>query len=57
MKKYKATKPLGRFKEGDFVGGLSDAEIAFHLISGNVVAETVASPKPKAKDKGDVDNG
>lgn len=35
-KQYQAVKDIGRFKAGDFVGGLSDVEIKHHLQLGNI---------------------
>lgn len=35
-KQYKALKPIGRFEKGDFVGGLSEAEIKQHIQLGNI---------------------
>lgn len=34
--RYVAVKPIGRFKVGDFVGGLSETEIKHHLKAGNI---------------------
>lgn len=35
-KQYKATQPVGRFKKGDVVGGLSDAQIKKLLTDGTI---------------------
>ena len=42
-KKYKATQPVGRFKKGDVVGGLDDAQIK------KLVADGVIQEVPEAK--------
>ncbi|MBB4834978.1 hypothetical protein [Acinetobacter schindleri] len=43
-KQYKATQPVGRFKKGDVVGGLDDAQIK-KLLADGVIQEL---PEPKA---------
>lgn len=43
-KQYKALKPVGRFKEGDLVGGLNDVQIK-QLIADGVIQEV---PEVKA---------
>ena len=43
-KQYKATQPVGRFKKGDMVGGLDDAQIK-KLLADGVIQEV---PEPKA---------
>ena len=43
-KQYKALKPVGRFKKGDVIGGLSDAQIK-KLLADGVIQEV---PEPKA---------
>lgn len=45
-KQYKALKPIGRFKEGDIVGGFTEAEIKHHLAKGNI-EEVEAKPTKK----------
>jgi len=35
-KQYKALKPVGRFKEGDLVGGLNDAQIKQLIADGTI---------------------
>lgn len=42
-KQYKATQPVGRFKKGDVVGGLDDAQIK------KLVAEGVIQEVPETK--------
>lgn len=42
-KQYKATQPVGRFKIGDVVGGLDDAQIK------KLVADGVIQEVPEAK--------
>ncbi|ENW86455.1 MULTISPECIES: hypothetical protein [Acinetobacter] len=42
-KQYKATQPVGRFKKGDVVGGLDDAQIK------KLVADGVIQEVPEAK--------
>lgn len=53
MKQYKALKPIGRFKVGDFVGGLTEAEIKQHLAAGNieVVKPAVTTKQPLKEGK------
>ena len=46
-KQYKALKPVGRFKEGDTVGGLSDAQIK-KLIADNIIEEVKPSAPTKS---------
>jgi hypothetical protein len=43
-KQYKATQPVGRFKKGDVVGGLDDAQIK-KLVAAGVIQEV---PEAKA---------
>lgn len=43
-KQYKAIQPVGRFKKGDVVGGLDDAQIK-KLLANGVIQEV---PEPKA---------
>ncbi|ENV44212.1 MULTISPECIES: hypothetical protein [Acinetobacter] len=42
-KQYKATQPVGRFKKGDVVGGLDDAQIK------KLLADGVIQEVPEAK--------
>ncbi|WP_337992349.1 hypothetical protein [Acinetobacter lwoffii] len=42
-KQYKANQPVGRFKKGDVVGGLNDAQIK------KLAAEGVIQEVPEAK--------
>lgn len=42
-KQYKATQPVGRFKKGDVVGGLGDAQIK------KLLADGVIQEVPEAK--------
>ncbi len=42
-KQYKATQPVGRFKKGDVVGGLGDAQIK------KLLADSVIQELPEAK--------
>ena len=53
-KQYKANQPVGRFKKGDVVGGLSDAQIKKLLADGVIqeVPETKAAA-PAKKTTGD----
>ena len=46
-KQYKALKPVGRFKEGDTVGGLSDAQIKT-LVAENIIQEVKVSAQTKS---------
>ena len=46
MKKYKALKPVGRFKEGDTVGGLSNEQIK-KLVADKVIEEVKSSATVK----------
>lgn len=46
MKTYKALKPVGRFKEGDTVGGLSDEQIK-KLVVDKVIEEVKLSATTK----------
>lgn len=48
-KQYKALKPVGRFKKGDVIGGLSDAQIKKLLADG--VIQEVPEVKPAAPAK------
>ncbi len=51
-KQYKALKPIGRFKKGDYIGGFTEAEIKHHIAKGNIEeVEVKAMPK-----KGEVKN-
>ena len=43
-KQYKALQPVGRFKQGDLVAGLNDAQIK-KLLADGVIQEV---PEPKA---------
>ena len=43
-KQYKAMQPVGRFKKGDVVGGLNDAQLK-KLLADGVIQEV---PEPKA---------
>jgi len=43
-KQYKATQPVGRFKKGDVVGGLDDAQIQ-DLLQRGVIEEVKQSQK------------
>jgi len=54
VKQYKATQPVGRFKKGDVVGGLGDAQIKKLLADGVIqeVPETKAAA-PAKKTTGD----
>ena len=56
-KQYKATQPVGRFKKGDVVGGLDDAQIKKLLADG--VIQEVPEPKaaPARKPQGMKSNG
>lgn len=53
-KQYKATQPVGRFKKGDVVGGLSDAQIK-KLLADGVIQEVpeVKAAAPAKKTTGD----
>ena len=46
-KQYKALKPIGRFKKGDYIGGLTEAEIQKHEQLGNIEEVKVQVIKPK----------
>ncbi|MEX5426472.1 hypothetical protein WCE12_09290 [Acinetobacter radioresistens] len=46
-KQYVAQQPLGRFKKGDFVGGLTDAEIRQQLDAGTI--KEVEPPSEESK--------
>lgn len=52
-KQYKALKPVGRFQQGDIVGGLADAQIK-ELLAKGVIEEvkptTVTAKKTSAGD-------
>ncbi len=52
-KQYKALKPVGRFKKGDFIGDLPDYQIA-ELLKNKVITEVTKdeSPKPQLKKEG-----
>ena len=48
QKQYKARQPVGRFRSGDIVGGLSDAQIQDLLQRGGIdVVEVEAPAKTK----------
>ena len=53
-KQYKATQPVGRFKKGDVVGGLSDAQIK-KLAAEGLIQEVpeVKAAAPAKKTTGD----
>ncbi len=55
-KQYQAVRPIGRFKEGDIVGGLTDAEIKHHLAEHNI-AEAKPTTVPTKVKTGEVKNG
>ena len=46
-KQYKALKPIGRFQKGDYIGGLTEAEIQKHEQLGNIEEVKVQVIKPK----------
>ncbi len=46
-KQYVAQQPLGRFKKGDFVGGLTDTEIRQQLDAGTI--KEVEKPSEESK--------
>ncbi len=48
-KQYTALQPVGRFKKGEFVGGLDDAQIKKLLADG--VIQEVPEAKPAASAK------
>lgn len=50
-KQYKALKPVGRFKEGDLVGGINDAQIKQLIADGTIqeVPEEVKATTPAKK--------
>ncbi len=48
-KQYTALQPVGRFKKGEFVGGLNDAQIKKLLADG--VIQEVPELKPAASAK------
>ena len=54
-KQYKALKPVGRFKEGDLVGGLNDAQIKQLIADGTIqeVPEEAKASAPTKKTTGD----
>ena len=53
-KQYKATQPVGRFKKGDVVGGLSDAQIKKLLTDGTIQeAREIKIAAPAKKTTGD----
>lgn len=49
-KQYKALKPVGRFKKGDLVGGLNDAQIK-QLIADGTIQEAPEEVKASAPAK------
>lgn len=52
VKQYKARQEVGRFRSGDIVGGLSDAQIQDLLQRGVIeVVEETAKTKPVAPAK------
>lgn len=53
-KQYKALQPVGRFKKGDVVGGLSDAQIKKLLADGTIQeVPEVKAAAPAKKTTGD----
>jgi len=52
-KQYKATQPVGRFKKGDVVGGLDDAQIKKLLADGVIQEVPEAKAAPAKKTTGD----
>ena len=46
MKTYKALKPVGRWKKGEIVGGLSDAQIK-QLVAERIIEEVQDVQAPK----------
>lgn len=59
-KQYQALQPIGRFKKGDIVGGLTDAEIKHHLAEGNIKENILEEAKPTTTAKakaGEVKHG
>lgn len=46
MKTYKALQPVGRFSEGDVVGGLTDDQIK-QLLADKIIEEVKASAQTK----------
>lgn len=48
-KQYVARQPLGRFKKGDFVGGLTDAEIRQQLDAGTIKEVEIEKPSEESK--------
>ena len=46
MKTFKALKPVGRFEEGDIVGGLTDDQIK-QLLADKIIEEVKASAQTK----------
>lgn len=54
-KQYKALQPVGRFKEGDLVGGLNDVQIKQLIADGTIqeVPEEVKAAAPAKKTTGD----
>lgn len=46
MKTYKALQPVGRFSEGDIVGGLTDDQIK-QLLADKIIEEVKASAQTK----------
>lgn len=53
-KRYKALQPVGRFKKGDVIGGLSDAQIK-KLLADGLIQEVpeVKAAAPTKKITGD----
>lgn len=52
-KQYKANQPVGRFKKGDIVGGLSDAQIKKLAAEGVIQEVPEAKAAPAKKTTGD----
>ena len=52
-KQYKATQPVGRFKKGDVVGGLDDAQIQKFLADGVIQELPEPQAAPAKKTTGD----
>lgn len=52
-KQYKALHPIGRFKKGDVVGGLDDAQIKKLLADGVIQEVSEPKPAPAKKTTGD----
>ncbi len=53
-KQYKALMPVGRFKEGDIVGGLSDEQIK-QLLADKIIEEVKPSALTKSTKEVKVD--